>query len=104
MDPFVFLLIGLAVGAAFGFFLAAHRGRGDLHFEPVKLGEIGCRTTVLVGSLDRAFLPTSERLVEGIRGARLEVIDGAYHSPQHTHPEQWLGRVRAHLAWADESA
>lgn len=30
MDPFVFLLIGLAVGAAFGFFLAAHRGRGDL--------------------------------------------------------------------------
>ena len=30
MDPFVFLLIGLAVGAALGAFFAANRGRGDL--------------------------------------------------------------------------
>ena len=29
------------------------------------------------------------------------MIDGAYHSPQLTHAEQWRAAVRAHLAWAD---
>ncbi|MDG2303315.1 MAG: alpha/beta hydrolase [Candidatus Binatia bacterium] len=66
-----------------------------------RLGEVECPTTVLVGGLDALFVPTSERLAGGIPGARLEVVEGAYHSPQHTHPEEWLARVRGHLEWAD---
>lgn len=69
-----------------------------------RLATIATPTTVIVGALDRPFLPTSERLAAGIPGAHLEVIKGAYHSPQHTHPEQWLACVRGHLARADEEA
>lgn len=54
-------------------------------------------TTVLVGSLDGPFVGPAERLAEAIEGARLEVIEGAYHSPQHSHPEPWRERVQAHL-------
>ncbi len=66
-----------------------------------RLGEICCPTTVLVGAKDALFIPPSERLAAGIAGARLEVIDDAFHSPQHTHPEEWLTKVRAHLEWVD---
>jgi len=30
------------------------------------------------------------------------VIEGAYHSPQLTHPDAWRAAVEAHLAWAAE--
>jgi pimeloyl-ACP methyl ester carboxylesterase len=36
-----------------------------------------------------------------VANGRLAVIDGAYHSPQLTHSEDWKNAVRAHLAWAD---
>lgn len=52
-------------------------------------------------TLDALFVSTSERLAGGIPDARLEVVEGAYHSPQHTHPEEWLARVRGHLEWVD---
>jgi pimeloyl-ACP methyl ester carboxylesterase len=63
-----------------------------------RLGEIAVPTTVIVGEHDEPFRGPSDRLAAGIRGARLVVIDGAYHSPQHTHPEAWRAAVRDHLA------
>jgi pimeloyl-ACP methyl ester carboxylesterase len=63
-----------------------------------RLGEIACPTTVLVGERDEPFRGPSDRLAAGIPGARLVVIDGAYHSPQHTHPEAWRAAVVEHLA------
>jgi hypothetical protein len=32
------------------------------------------------------------------------VIDGAYHSPQLTHPVEWLDAVERHLARAEAAA
>jgi pimeloyl-ACP methyl ester carboxylesterase len=39
--------------------------------------------------------------MEAITGARQMVIEGAYHSPQLTHPEAWLEAIRKHLSWVD---
>lgn len=63
-----------------------------------RLGEIAVPTTVLVGSQDAPFLAPSTNLVAGIPNARLESIDGAWHSPQRTHPEIWRKVLDAHLA------
>lgn len=65
-----------------------------------RLGEIGCPTTVLVGSEDHPLVELAPALAEGIAGSALTVIDGAYHSPQLTHPEQWRRAVEGHLARA----
>ncbi|MDH3705450.1 MAG: alpha/beta hydrolase [Acidimicrobiia bacterium] len=54
-------------------------------------------TTIIVGSEDTAFVGPSKRMHDTIPGAVLEIIDGAYHSPQHTHREQWLAIVESHL-------
>lgn len=69
-----------------------------------RLGEIRCPTTVLVGSRDTPFVQPSRTMADAIEGAQLAVVDGAYHSPQHTHPDEWRARVRAHLDRADASA
>lgn len=58
---------------------------------------ITCPTSVIVGEHDAPFRGPSARLVETISGARLHVIPGAYHSPQHSHPDEWLAIVRDHL-------
>lgn len=69
-----------------------------------RLPKIQAPTTVLVGSEDAPFLPPSKRIAAGIRGSRLEIIEGAFHSPQHTHPREWLEVVCAHLARADAAS
>jgi len=76
--------------------------RGESLLE--RLAEIRCPTTVLVGALDALFVPTSERIAEAIPGARLQKIEGAYHSPQHTHPDEWRSCLRAHLDAVDASS
>jgi pimeloyl-ACP methyl ester carboxylesterase len=58
-------------------------------------------TTVIVGSNDAAFVGPSRAIHEAISGSELVVIDGAFHSPQHTHPEQWLAAVEAHMRRID---
>lgn len=63
-----------------------------------RLGEISVPTTVIVGERDEPFRGPSDRLAAGIPGARLVVVEGAYHSPQHTHPEVWRAAVLEHLA------
>ncbi len=61
---------------------------------------VGCPTTVLRGEHDRAFVGPSDRLVSHIPAARLVIIEGAYHSPQLTHPDEWVAAIRTHLVWA----
>ena len=67
-----------------------------------RLGEIRCPTLVIVGAHDAPFLAASRRLADGIAGARLVEIEGAWHSPQRTHPEQWRSCVLEHLAAAGQ--
>lgn len=62
-----------------------------------RLAEIGLPTTVLVGAEDTAFAAPSENLADGIEAARLVRIEGAWHSPQRTHPEIWRSAVETHL-------
>ena len=50
-------------------------------------------TLVLVGEQDEAFLEPSRRMAAAIPGARLEVLPGAGHSPQHETPEAWRSAV-----------
>ncbi len=62
---------------------------------------IGCPTTVLVGEHDLPFIGSSQRLGQAIPHARLVTIEGAYHSPQLSHPDAWAAAVVAHLDWVD---
>jgi 3-oxoadipate enol-lactonase len=53
-----------------------------------ELGCIGCPTLVLVGEQDAATLPEkSERLRDGIAGARMEVVPSAGHMSSIENPE-----------------
>jgi pimeloyl-ACP methyl ester carboxylesterase len=63
-----------------------------------RLGELHCGVTVIVGANDHPFVDQSSELVSLMKGSRLVVIDGAYHSPQLTHPEEWRKAVEDHLA------
>jgi len=62
-----------------------------------RLRSLTTPTTVIAGSDDVAFVGPSRAMSEVIRGCELVVIDGAYHCPQHTHTEEWLAAVEAHL-------
>lgn len=61
-------------------------------------GDITAPTTVIVGERDEPMLGPSVRLAAGIPDARLVTIEGAYHSPQLSHPEEWQRAVRSHLS------
>lgn len=63
-----------------------------------RLGEINCGVTVLCGSLDRLFVKMAPDIASAISGAHLEIIEGAYHSPQLTHATEWRHAVQDHLA------
>lgn len=62
-----------------------------------RLSEVGCRVTVLVGSNDHPFIDQAPELVAELPQARLAVIEGAYHSPQLTHPDEWRKAIEDHL-------
>jgi pimeloyl-ACP methyl ester carboxylesterase len=59
---------------------------------------VECPTTVVVGECDHPFRGPSDRLAAAIPGAELVVIEGAYHSPQLTHPNEWQAAIARHLA------
>jgi pimeloyl-ACP methyl ester carboxylesterase len=61
-----------------------------------KLSGIHCPVTVIVGSLDEPYVGQAPDLAAETGGS-LEVIDGAYHSPQLTHPSEWQRVVESHL-------
>ncbi len=62
-----------------------------------RLGEVRCPTTVLCGNLDEPYIHHAPELAELIPDAKLALIDGAYHSPQLTHQEQWHEIIEDHL-------
>ncbi|MGI9600577.1 MAG: alpha/beta fold hydrolase [Acidimicrobiales bacterium] len=62
------------------------------------MAAITAPTTIIVGSEDTAFVGPSKRLNDTIDDSELVIIDGAYHSPQHTHRDEWLATVEDHLA------
>ena len=61
-------------------------------------------TLVLVGEQDEAFLESSRRMAAAIPGARLEVVAGAGHSPQHERPEAWRAAVVGFLGGVPAAA
>lgn len=62
-----------------------------------RLGEITCPTTVIVGSEDHPLVDQAPELAAEVGDGELVVIDGAYHSPQLTHPVEWLAAIERHL-------
>jgi len=66
-----------------------------------RLDEIQMPVTVIVGSEDHPFVDHAPGLASGLPEGQLTVIDGAYHSPQLTHPEEWRTAVTEHLRRAD---
>jgi len=63
-----------------------------------RLPEIACPVTVLVGENDHPFVDQAPALAAELPEGRLAVIDGAYHSPQLTHPQVWRAALAEHLA------
>ncbi len=84
-DPAAAGALGLAI---FGKDMASLVGR---------LGEIAVPTTVVVGAGD-AFVEASRVMVDAFADAILEIIDGAFHSPQLSHRDEWLAIIAGHLA------
>ena len=62
------------------------------------LGGLGVPTLVVVGEHDTLFLDDCRRLAAAIPGARLEVIAGAGHNPQHEAADAWEAIVLGFLA------
>ena len=94
MDPYAVKAFGMALMADI-----AH-GETSLRAE---LPSITCPTTVIAGEHDHPLVDQAPELASLVADGRLAVIDGAYHSPQLTHPEEWKNAVRGHLAWAGAS-
>ena len=67
-----------------------------------RLGELEMPVTVIVGSEDRPLSDQAGELAAET-GGELAVIEGAYHSPQLTHPDDWRRAVEAHLQRAAAS-
>ncbi|CAB4891385.1 unannotated protein [freshwater metagenome] len=65
-----------------------------------RLGEITCPVTVLAGEHDHPFIDHAAPMAAAVADGRLVVIEGAWHSPQLTHPAVWLKTVREHLGRA----
>lgn len=62
-----------------------------------QLGQLAVPTLVVVGEEDALFLPSCRQLAATIPGARLQVIAGAGHNPQHEAPEAWESAVLSFL-------
>jgi pimeloyl-ACP methyl ester carboxylesterase len=84
---------------AFGTALMAQASGGDLSLREA-LPTIACPITVIAGEHDHPLVDQAPDLAAEVADGRLAVIEGAYHSPQLTHGEQWLGAVEAHMDWA----
>ena len=65
-----------------------------------RLSTITCPTTVIAGEHDHSLVDQAPELAAEVADGRLSIIDGAYHSPQLTHPDAWRAAVEAHLEWA----
>jgi len=84
-DPFAIKALGLELVS------------DDLPPTTPRLGDIAVPVTVLAGSEDRPLVDQVEPMVAGLADAEAVIIDGAYHSPQLTHPAEWRAAVERHL-------
>ena len=91
MDAYAFKGLGLELWAD------AEEGPGSLRS---RLPGISCPVTVIVGEHDHPLVDQAPALSAEVGDGRLVVIEGAYHSPQLTHPDEWRAAVEAHLARA----
>lgn len=95
----------LEEAAAFDPFALRALGRELFAEEPTdvraRLAELAVPVTVIVGRHDHPFVDQAAALAAETRADELVAIDGAYHSPQLTHPEAWTAAVRRHLARAE---
>src|ERR1700722_2353382 len=66
-----------------------------------QLPTIGQPTAVIAGSHDHPLVDQAPDLAAEVAHGQLCVIEGAYHSPQLTHPQQWREAVEHHLAPLD---
>jgi pimeloyl-ACP methyl ester carboxylesterase len=67
-----------------------------------RLPELTMPVTVIAGSDDHPLVDMAPDLAAAANG-ELVIIDGAYHSPQLTHPDAWSAAMAGHLARADRS-
>ena len=88
MDAYAFKGLGLELWAD------AEEGQGSLRS---RLAGISCPVTVIVGEHDHPLVDQAPLLTAEVADGQLVVIDGAYHSPQLTHPNEWRAAVEAHL-------
>lgn len=63
-----------------------------------RLGEITCPVTVIAGEMDHPFVDQATELANEVKDGRAVIIDGAYHSPQLTHADEWRRAVEQHLS------
>jgi pimeloyl-ACP methyl ester carboxylesterase len=63
-----------------------------------QLGELKATTTVIVGEHDHPFVDQAAELASLVPDGQVELIEGAWHSPQLTHPASWLAAVERHLS------
>jgi len=70
-------------------------------FSASETAGISCPVLFIVGSEDEIFPPDwIRRVAASVPGARVEVVEGAGHSPYFESPERWNALVTAHLAAA----
>lgn len=62
-----------------------------------RLPTIRCPVTVVVGSEDHPFADQAPALAAELGNGHLAVVDGAFHSPQLTHPGDWQAVIEGHL-------
>jgi pimeloyl-ACP methyl ester carboxylesterase len=62
-----------------------------------RLAEISCPVTVLAGEHDHPFVDHAPGFASGVADGECVVIEGAYHSPQLTHPVEWRNSIADHL-------
>jgi pimeloyl-ACP methyl ester carboxylesterase len=74
------------------------RTMADVTFSDEELAAIGVPTLFVVGTDDEIFPPASiAEAAARVPGARLELVDGAGHSPYFEQPGVWNNLVRAFL-------
>jgi 2-succinyl-6-hydroxy-2,4-cyclohexadiene-1-carboxylate synthase len=78
---------------------ASLRAAGQGAMEPLhdRLAEVAAPTLVITGDLDTVGRPRAGQVAAGIPGARLEVVDGAGHTPHDEQPEAFARLVSAFL-------
>lgn len=86
VDPYAFKALGLA-------FLS----ESTISVRP-RLGEVACPVTVIAGSNDHPLVDQAPELAAEVADGQLFIVEGAYHSPQLTHPDEWRKAVEYHLS------